>query len=449
MPELEIRHPSVRKEGATAGLKPAEKNAWIAGALIYVLMGAFALRFGFALTKFCIGMPALGLEPRNWWSSGYHNQYAGLAFNLAEGKGLIIDEPILGSYRALRPPLYPLLLALEYRFFGTNSLVPILVQSLIGTGTVFLAFLLGREVFGPREGLASAIMAMAYPYYVGHDTALQETGILTFLVALATFRLLRAFHSGSLRDYLLAGIAIGISLLCKQTVLVFLPLAVLWLYACSPGPKRMVLAKIGGLVLAAGIVVSPWIWRNTLLFGKPLFTIELGNVMWAGHNPFTLPGYPRETIDKGFQRTVELLSEAQKAQARAMGEWERDQWFLSQAIQFIKTHPRTTVHYAAVKVLAGFSPVLNPEPKRWAKGLAYTASYLPILLLGSAGMALSRNQWRTLCPVYLLFLSFTATSIIAFAHTSHRSFLDVYLMIFASAVLLRPSRCLEPISSGQ
>ena len=151
----------------------------------------------------------------DFWTHGYSFFYV-LSTNLAAGKGL----GIVGGARALRMPLYPLFLALT-TFAGKNYLLTIVPQALMGAGTVLLAYLIGKHLFGSSTGLLASLITALYPYYVVHDTALQETGMFTFLTALSVFLLLRARRSASLAHWILAGFALGAAVLTRQTLLPF------------------------------------------------------------------------------------------------------------------------------------------------------------------------------------------------------------------------------------
>ena len=67
--------------------------------------------------------------------------------------------------------------------------------------------------------------------------------------------------------------------------------------------------------------------------------------------------------------------------------------------------------------------------------MTYLASYGPVSLLGALGMALTWRRWREHSLIYLLFLSFAGVTAVFWAHTSHRSYLDVYSVVFTSYVL--------------
>src|SRR5437899_6406468 len=62
---------------------------------------------------------------------------------------------------------------------------------------------------------------------------------------------------------------------------------------------------------------------------------------------------------------------------------------------------------------------------------------MPASPLSGVPRVLYRRDWRTHLPIYLLFLSFVAVTAVFWAHSSHRSHLDVYLIVFASAGIRR------------
>ena len=129
--------------------------------LIVILVGAFALRLGVRAS----------LGGDDFWQNGYTLFYD-LALNLSSGKGLCSDY--WGWKCAHRPPVYPFFLVLTQ--IGGKSHWPIIIlQSAIGTGTVACSYLIGKELFDRTTGTVAALITAFYPYYVMHDTALQET----------------------------------------------------------------------------------------------------------------------------------------------------------------------------------------------------------------------------------------------------------------------------------
>lgn len=401
-----------------------------------LLTAAFFLRLGVGLSQHYGGYPFAERPTRDWWNTGY-THYGRMAVDLAEGKGLRLVTAESGVWRAMRPPLYPLLLAALYKGFGKSTLAALILHALIGTGTVWLGFLIARSIAGPREGKAAAIMAMAYPYYVGHDTALQETALLTFLTAFCVHQLLAAAESGGRRDALLAGTFLGLVVLCKQTLLAFAPLALIWLFLACRVPRRKALENALAMGLAAFLVLAPWLERNRRVVGSPVVSTGFGGFLWAGTNDIVLEGYPGRSIDHSVSLALRSIPADLKTHLDGMGELERDRWYSDRAGERIREKPGWALALAGVKIKAAFSPWINPrDGGRLRMGL-HAIGYVPLLLLAFYSLLHWKSDWRAPTLFGLLGLSFVGTSVFAFAHTSHRTYLDVYLMVLASAPAAR------------
>src|SRR6185503_6193825 len=127
---------------------------------------------------------------------------------------------------AQRPPVYPLFLAVPI-LGGKPFITIVLLQSLVGAGTAWCAFAIGRHLFDRWTGILACMGIAVYPYFVMHDTALQETGLFTFLVALAILMFLRSKNRNSAVAWALTGAILAAAVLTRATLLVFVPLAML------------------------------------------------------------------------------------------------------------------------------------------------------------------------------------------------------------------------------
>lgn len=403
--------------------------------ILCIVVFAFMFRVVVGIKKVSLGLHIPIIEVQNWWDNGY-TLYTKTAINFAEGRGFNFYDPFAGVVWSRRPPLYPLLLSLEYALFGKSNLVPILVQSFIGTASVFMCYMIAREIYSEKAGLIAASMAMIYPYYVSHDSALQETSLFTLLVAVSVYFLLRSSSSDSYRDYVFLGLSIGLSSLCKESIVVFIPFAILWVYLNCRCKFRQITIRVLLVLAAFFIVITPWLVRNTLIHGKPVFSISSGIALWQGNNPYTLTSYPRESIDKSAGMAMSALSKSDRAKLLDMGEVKYDRWHLDRALDFIKENPLTIANYAITKVFTFFSPLISPAGKSPLRSILYTVSYTPILLLAFVAAILCRSRWRKLSIFYFLFLSFAGISAVFWAHTAHRVYLDIYLMVLSSYSVL-------------
>jgi 4-amino-4-deoxy-L-arabinose transferase-like glycosyltransferase len=336
-----------------------------------------------------------------------------------------------------RVPVYPAFLALVT--WGAKVWIPlVLAQAAVGACTVLCAAAIARELFGPLEALIAAALTAVYPYYVIHDTAIQETGLFTFLTAWSILLLIRTRRSGTGRLAIQAGLLMGVDVLTRPTIVPFLVVPALWLaiYGAGGYARRVRVAIL--FSLSVSIVIAPWLIRSYVRVGSPILTSEGGAQLLAGNNPQTFSHYPTESIDFSVGAFFDALTPRERDEIESSGANEavQDSLLRQRAVAYMRTYPWRTVRAAFVKLWATFG--ILPSPRKGGLGnLAHVLSYGPVALLALVGILLTRQAWREHLIVYGLILSFAAVVAVFFGHSSHRSFLDVYLIGFASVVLGR------------
>ena len=404
-------------------------------------MTARLSRHGFARLLTAIALAALVLRlawgalrgSERFFNDGY-TLFFTLARQLATAHGYAFPgEPPT----AFRVPLYPLFLA--GLSGGEPRYAPILVaQALVSTGTVVLAGLMARHWFGARAGLIAAAICAIYPYYVLHDVTLQETGLFTFLAALATWLALIARRRGSIALAALAGLALGAAILTRATLAPFALFAVVWLALPGAGwrPSRRGMALSLTCLAALSLTLSPWLLRAHELTGRWTLGTEFGAAVFAGNHRLTFSHFPRESIDLSRAEVFASLTPADRAELAPLadnGAAESD-WYLARGLAWIAHDPGEALEGAARKLAAAFGPM--PVPRKGLLGDAVHAlSFFPILLLALAMLWQRRRHWREDALVHAHLVLFAGIAAVLWAQTSHRSYLDVYLIVFAGGML--------------
>jgi hypothetical protein len=187
---------------------------------------------------------------------------------------------------------------------------------------------------------------------------------------------------------------------------------------------------------AVALMVSPWLVRSYWLTGSPALSTQSGYFLWVGNNPYTFSHYPNESIDVSEQAALDALSPEENAEIEALrtNEAVLDHWFLRKGLDYIGEHPWQTFANGLRKISAAFSWLPSPRHSFWAN-LAYLLSYMPVMLLGLWGIWVGRQHWREHIIFYALFVSFSAVTAVFFGHTSYRSYLDLYWIVFAAGSL--------------
>jgi 4-amino-4-deoxy-L-arabinose transferase-like glycosyltransferase len=330
--------------------------------LITLLAAAFLARLGVRM--------AFGEQ--YFWTNSYGNYY-GLAENILLGKGFC-SERICAWFL----PLYPLFLALT-ALAGKNYLLVVVPEALMGAGTALCAFLIARQMFDATAGIIACAITAFYPYYVMHDTALQETGMVTFCTALSVWLLLRTSRLNRNRDWCLAGLALGSIALVRASVAPAVGVAVIWTVIWgAQGNAWARLQKSAILLLAVVVMVGPWLMRTYHLTGAAMLNSQYGRALWMGNNSETFSHYPAESIDLSRNQAWSKLTQEDYAELDQLGHDEiaTSNWFAHRALEFIRANPWLVLHGAFRKLEAGFSWRLNPAREPLAQAAYAVTCYL-------------------------------------------------------------------------
>ncbi|MEX2288502.1 MAG: glycosyltransferase family 39 protein [Planctomycetaceae bacterium] len=383
--------------------------------------------------------------------------YIAVAEGIVQGAGFANSQT--GEPTAYRPPLYPLALAAVFQFCS-RELAIALLHLVVGTATVWLTFRIGR-LLGLSNGATVAALIVAIDPLLLQYTAFPMTEtvftfLLTALLVVTTHRsdgarLDRARRSQpvgfeanvrmSWRRALAIGVIFGLCALCRPTVwAVGLLAALVWL-------QRLVFQKDGTvarrnwratalMLLGVAIVVSPWLVRNLIVLGKPIFTTTHGGyTLILGNNPV----FYQEVVEKPLGTVWEDASPERSQQAwykqlkRDMaaelgndaGEAEQDRWMYRRAFKHIADDPSLFVRASLLRFLRFWNvvPLGNaragvPATVLWGVG-AFYAVVLAGFVLGLCN--LKRIEWVRWMPLLLAIAGFCLVHLLYWTDTRMRA----------------------------
>jgi hypothetical protein len=136
-----------------------------------------------------------------------------------------------------------------------------LTAAAVGTLAVWLLYLAGAKLFGRAVGvLAAALMACSFLAVFYSHLALNDVPTLA-PIALSLWGTAGVLREGRLRDYLLAGVGLGLACATKYTGgIVLLPLIAAGAIRLAPGAGRNAAAR--GLVLAGVVALGAFVVAN-------------------------------------------------------------------------------------------------------------------------------------------------------------------------------------------
>ncbi len=236
-----------------------------------------------------------------------------LGHNISQGLGYTLDAKSQIPSRA-RPPGYPLFLAAIYTVLGHNIQIALLIQALLGTVTVYLAYAIGNILFKEqRVGLFTASIVALYPGLIYYDSRLLREGLCTFLFTLTIYIALQPDEKvRNLKRYLLTGLSLAfLSAIRPEMMLLSLPIFFILTQSLHSLQQK---CKLGLLfILPILLIWIPWTARNYIHFGSisPV-SAGIATTVWFGTRWASIGGEQNDDHDRKAlrQRNDELTDEA-------------------------------------------------------------------------------------------------------------------------------------------
>jgi 4-amino-4-deoxy-L-arabinose transferase-like glycosyltransferase len=405
--------------------------------LMAIFLFALALRLTIRL--------ATGVD--GYWENGY-KIYADLASNLAAGNGYSFTGSGPTAYRV---PLYPLFIAAITRG-GHDPWALIVGQAIVSSALAVIVGLTARRLYGNAAGIIAGTWCAAYPYYAWHDLSLQESGLFAALTALASYLLLVLRDNRGPLLSMTAGAALGAAILTRSMLLPFAVLGMVWLVLPDERKNTAARRTFSTTLVAAAMMATlgPWLLWSYAITGSFSLGTEGGQSLYAGASPELFARFPAESVD---QSRAIIFKSIDTADAKDRDRYSRgnpareSQWYTRAAIRVMLDDPSGYARRALRKLAIAFGPRISPHHGLLTE-IGYTAWWVPLLVLGLVGAWRDRTHWRRNMLFGMHFGAFSLVTGLVWAHTSHRSYLDVYLMVLAAPVLAGlVSRC-RPLRSA-
>lgn len=303
-------------------------------AILFICLG-IAFAAGFAWTQF------RGLD------NSESMEYAQLAHNIADGHGFVTHciRPV--DFRQLeigteskteitalpelrKAPIYPFLLAIGFKLQNPSFVMPEAgkifepeSKVILPLGIIFLlltgllVFFIALKLFDQQVAIISMILTLVNGTLLIHSISGTPMPIAIFLLSAIVLIVLHAVSAmdakKSWRLWLgliaLAGFLCGIAFLTLYSLIVLLPMMLIWLWFAFDQKK---LAATGIFVLIFALCIAPWLIRNQTVAGTP-FGLAPSQIV---HNTYMFAGdsYDR-TLAPELSNSITTMAIKQKFNA--------------------------------------------------------------------------------------------------------------------------------------
>ena len=361
-----------------------------------------------------------------------HDGYIELARNLVAGNGYVLEEG--GPPVFHRPPLYPLLLvpvALFPEFLQRPVLV--LIQSLMVGGIGFLVFELSSKLFNLTTGKLSVVVFLLNPWLYWNAKNPMTPILQAFLYMCFLFLIFREIIPLLLGDespvgtepksnmppWLLIGLSGALLALTHGTMLaVYLIwlLAIFVIGAYRRNSYAMRSAIFAGLVGIA--VISPWTYRNWVVFNRFIPIVGGGGLMyfhgnnrWSKTNPNLATAHGEKARNKTRKNVVREIDKNQ-FNWHGLKDSKLDNSLARRMIRDIIAHPEAFASKIALNAVDYYFPAISYpflayKKKLRKEDLVLTGFHLLLWTLAFLGLLVVRKRKHYFNVVILLFVAVT------------------------------------------
>ena len=370
---------------------------------------------------------------------------------LADGKGFIsaldyldspYDIPVGREVEAAdHPPLYLVWLALPSFVGLTGTTAHLLWSCVLGTATVAVAGLAGREVAGPRAGLLAAGFAAVYPNMWVYDGFLLSETMAILTASLAVLCAYRFWKGPSTGRIVALGVVCGLAALSRSELLLLAPLVLAPLALRAAGAtrrRRWQWLAVGAVAVA--LPIAPWVGYNLTRFEKPVFLSTGFEVTLTSAN--CDPTYYGETL--GYWNFGCVAPVRVQAAEDGLDQSEEATRFRRTAFDYIGDHlGRVPVVVAARwgRITGLYRPTqqvqLDQVPEAREAWVAWSAQigYYVVALLAIGGVIALRRRRVVVYPLLALPAIVMVAVTVTFATTRYRASAEPALVILAGVAV--------------
>jgi undecaprenyl-diphosphatase len=163
-----------------------------------------------------------------------------------------------------KPPMIAWLIAASTSLLGSTTLTVRLPAVVLGTGGLILVYLFASRLYGRKAGFWAVLLSAATPGNAALSLLMTIDAPFLFCWSATLYCFWRFLQRDRQRVLwlTLATVATGVGLLCKQTMLGFVPLAGVFLLAGSEDRRELVRPAFWLWVAGSLIFLTPVLWWN-------------------------------------------------------------------------------------------------------------------------------------------------------------------------------------------
>ncbi|TYQ13343.1 UNVERIFIED_CONTAM: dolichyl-phosphate-mannose-protein mannosyltransferase [Acetivibrio alkalicellulosi] len=332
---------------------------------------------------------------------------------ISQGQGFLngiyphyIGNP--GFPTAFRPIGYPGTLAVLYYLFGSSFLVGKLFNVALSTLIMFLTYKLALKFFNPKVAIITLTIFALSPLAITYNSILGSEVLFSAILMLSIYLFFTKNNPvfiGLLIGYLTLVRPIGMFIPAIFALFIFIKKDMIF-------KEKLKYMIVFGVFF--GMVVSPWLIRNYIVLGEPVFSTNGGYVIYVNNNdyatgswsdPYKYPHSPflQYRTEDGFDEMA----------IHNLGK--------ELAVQWIKENPKQFIRLAFLRIANSYW--IKTDDIMWS----LTTGLNEWHPMTSRAIKLEKLLYR---PFYIVLFIFIIYTVIRFIRHRKIDFITFILLIF-------------------
>jgi len=374
-------------------------------------------------------------------------EYEDIANNILSGEGFQKQHLHTTSY-SQTTPIFPFLCAGIYALTNHSHLAMQLFLIILSCLIALLAYWIAKFLFNRTVGLLAAFLVVLHPGLLFYSIYnIHPLNLDSFLMLSVLLAFLITSTRVNLRSAFMVGCIAGIAILSRPTIILFLPLALIWLALSKDLNRKGLLIFCSCLLVVTTVIISTWTIRNYFVYKRFIFvTTDTGELLWRGNNPIASGSALLPSGESVLENMPEELAE----KIYGSSELEQMDIFKNEGLGFIISNPAQAAKLIIKKFYYfwWFSPQSGLSYSRnWFN--LYRIYYISIIsfailsLIKIAGNRKSRVFYNASLLI-LLMLSIALAHSIFYVEGRHRWAIEPLILIFAANGLIGAINWLRP-----
>jgi tetratricopeptide (TPR) repeat protein len=357
----------------------------------------------------------------------------------------------IGSKVFFRAPFYAYFLAIVYKIFGHNYIIPRVIQHLIGSFSCILVYFVAKRLFNRTVAIVASLLAATYGMFIYFEDELVLDSFLVFFDLLLILFLLKTKDSPKLSRWFACGIILGFSAITRPNILFFIPFVWLWIFLVFTKQRKLkeILTFCIMFLIGSALVIFPVALRNYLVAKDFVLIASQGGINFLIGNNRNADGMSAVLYKEDWQyRDFEHMAE--KETGRSLKPSEVSNFYYKKGIKFFLDEPEKAFKLWVKKLYIFWNKfeVSNNQDTYFFRKYS---SLIRILLigfwfigpLGLVGMILSwlggkerANLRKSILLPILFVFSYMLTVVMFFVTSRFRLPVIPFLIIFSAFTLV-------------